>query len=532
MQFLPPSHLQKLFCTARPGTFVTVMGILLITVSACAASGRVTEAVIGDSVPCTGGEADGYECSNVDLLAFLPISAISSPGTYSELNDIWGWTDPQTGREYAIVGRTDGVSFVDISDPVNPRYVGDLPRTPGSQASTWRDMKVYRDHVYVVADNAARHGMQVFDLTELRDVQGEPETFSATALYTDINSAHNIVINEETGFAYTVGNSGGGETCGGGLHMINIQDPANPAFAGCFADRSTGIRRTGYTHDAQCVVYRGPDQEHTGKEICLGSNETALSIADVTDKENPVALSSASYPSVSYTHQGWLSEDQRYFYVNDEGDELERFVPYTRTLIWDVSDLDDPQMVKEYMFGVQSTDHNLYIRGNYMYQANYSSGLRVHDISDPENPVETGYFDTTPGLTRPGYDGAWSTYPYFESGNVIVSSSGEGLFILRPVPRVIGEAPESSDGLLLSPAFANPFSVSTVLELTVGRLQEVTVAAYDMLGREVARLHNGPLAPGAAHTLTFDASALPAGSYVIRAEGEEGSRTQVVRLVK
>ena len=120
----------------------------------------------------------------------------------------------------------------------------------------------------------------------------------------------------------------------------------------------------GYTHDAQCVTYRGPDEEHQGKQICLGSNETAFSIADVTDPSNTVALSLASYPNVAYTHQGWLTEDQRYFYQGDELDEGEG--RKTRTLIWDVSDLDDPQLVKEFYGTHESTDHNMYVLGNLM----------------------------------------------------------------------------------------------------------------------------------------------------------------------
>jgi choice-of-anchor B domain-containing protein len=126
-------------------------------------------------------------------------------------------------------------------------------------------------------------------------------------LYRRVNSVHNIVINEESGFAYAVGASSGGETCGGGLHMIDIREPKNPQFAGCFSDPQTGRASTGYSHDAQCVMYRGPDERYSGREICLGANETALSIADVTDKANPQALSRASYPNVAYSHQGWLT---------------------------------------------------------------------------------------------------------------------------------------------------------------------------------------------------------------------------------
>jgi hypothetical protein len=255
------------------------------------------EAVTGGQVDCTQGVASAFDCDEVDMVAFLPIKDLGgSRGV--RLNDIWGWTDQQTGREYAIVGRLDGTSFVDVSNPAQPRYLGNLSKTETSRASTWRDMKVYRDHVFIVADGAGQHGMQIFDLTRLRSVGDEPVEFTETAHYGEIYSAHNIVINEETGFAFAVGSSAGGETCGGGLHMINIQDPASPAFAGCFADPNTGRRGTGYSHDAQCVTYRGPDSEHVGKEICMGANETALSVSDVTDKGNPVALAMATYPNV------------------------------------------------------------------------------------------------------------------------------------------------------------------------------------------------------------------------------------------
>ena len=383
--------------------------------------------IVGGEVKCNDDKAASWECSDIDLISFLSIKDMGG-GRGIGINDIWGWTDPETDKEYALVGRNDAAVFIDVSDPFNPVYVGELPKTEGSRTSVWRDIKVYKDHAFIVADGAGEHGMQVFDLAQLRAVTNPPVTFEATVLYDKIASVHNIVINEETGFAFSVGSSGGGETCGGGLHMINIQEPTNPTFVSCFADPTTGRRKTGYVHDAQCVVYHGPDTEHQGKEICFGSNETALSIADVTDKDNPVPLAMASYPNVAYAHQGWLTEDHIYFYMNDEGDEPRGLVDGTRTLVWDVSDLDDPILVKEYIAETKTTDHNLYIRGNLMYQSNYGSGLRILDITNPENPVEVGFFDTVP---YEGGGGSWSNYPYFKSGVIIVTSMREGLFVLK-----------------------------------------------------------------------------------------------------
>jgi choice-of-anchor B domain-containing protein len=389
-------------------------------------------AMTGTPRTCDSGKVGQFACSQVDLVSFLPVSAVGG-GRGVRLAGIWGWTDPETGKEYALLGRMDGTSFVDISDPANPVYLGDLPKTEGSQGAIWREIKVYENHAFIVADGAGAHGMQVFDLTRLRDVENAPVTFTTDAHYTRIQSAHNIVINEGSGFAYATGSNGGTDTCGGGLHMIDIRDPRNPTFVGCFSDPTTGRQKTGYSHDALCVNYRGPDEDYQGREICFGSNETALSIADVTDKQNPIAVAMAEYPNVGYTHQGWLTEDQRYLYVDDELDELNGLVENTRTLVWDVSDLDDPVLAKEF-FNPNTTaiDHNLYVKGDKMYQSNYVAGLRVLDIQEPTEPREVGFFDTVPfGDDGPRFDGSWSNYPFFESGIIAVTSMSEGLFLLR-----------------------------------------------------------------------------------------------------
>ena len=394
-------------------------------------SGPIGGPLTGAVVPCTGGSAGPFPCSGVDLLAYLPIGALGG-GAGIDLNDLWGWTDPVTGTEWALVLRRDGTSFVSLEDPLNPAFVGFLPIPNGANPNFWHDVKVYADHAFIVADGAGQHGMQVFDLTQLRSVTGPPVTFTATTRYTGVASVHNIAINEATGYAYLVGANGGGTTCGGALHMVNIQAPASPMFAGCFADPLTGRGSTGYTHDVQCVIYAGPDAAYTGREICVGANETHVSIADVTDKSAPVAISRANYPSVGYTHQGWLTPDQRYFYVNDELDEAMGTVATTRTLIWDVADLGDPLLVGQYFGPTPAIDHNHYVAGTRLFASNYQYGIRVLDISDPLNPAQIGRFDTAPNEANvPGFGGSWSNYPFFASGIVVVTSGAQGLFVLR-----------------------------------------------------------------------------------------------------
>lgn len=367
-------------------------------------------------IPCQNGAADLFACRDVDLLAFLPLNDIGGGNG----NDLWGWTDPDTGREYALMGRSTGTGFIDVTDPVNPIYLGDLPSHTGE--SSWRDIKVYQNHAYIVADLNRRHGMQVFDLTVLRDVADAPVTFAETGHYDEFGDAHNIAINEESGFAYAVGS----DTCRGGLHMIDLRNPATPTFAGCFAE-------DGYTHDVQCVRYRGPDLAFAQREICFGFNEDTITIVDVTDKADPVMLARAIHPDGYYVHQGWLTSDQRYILQDDELDE-QRTNENSRTYVWDVSSLENPVLVGSYTGALPSADHNLYLRGSYAFQANYASGLRILAMEDLANAglQEVGFFDTHPPTDANRFFSAWSVYPYFQSGTVIVSTITEGLFVLRP----------------------------------------------------------------------------------------------------
>ena len=373
------------------------------------------------------GMADIFPCMNVDLLQRIHLETFEA-GSGS---DIWGWTDPMTGKEYALMGLNNGTAFVDISDPKAPIYLGKLPTHTTS--SSWRDIKTYANHAYIVSE-AGGHGMQIFDLTNLRNVVSPPVVFANDAHFAGFGSAHNIVINEDTGFAYAVGAT----TCSGGLQMLDISSPTMPTDAGCFSS-------DGYTHDAQCVAYIGPDLEHTGKEICFNSNEDTLTIVDVTIKNAPVQLARTGYDNSQYTHQGWLTEDQRYYMMNDELDE-QRNGHNTKTYIWDLVDLDNPQLKGFYNGSKASIDHNLYIKGNYAYLTNYTSGLSIVDITDigNNNFQEVANFDGYPTNDASSFNGAWSNYPYFASGNVIMSGIGEGLYILDPM--ICPDAP-ATEGL-------------------------------------------------------------------------------------
>jgi len=412
---------------------------LLLSGSAFAHEGE-EEKVLGVTTPAySGGPLTGasFAKSNIELMAHMPFSTIGGVASDVLGNDVWGWIDSTTGKEYALVGRRDGTAFVDVSNPASPTYLGLLP-SHTSFKSDWRDIEVYQDHAFVVADNAGFHGMQVFDLTQLRGVT-TPTTFTETASYNDQlqRRGHTISINTDSGYAYINGSN----TFSGGLHMVDIRNPAAPVFAGSYA-------ADGYVHDAQVVNYHGPDVDYVGREVAFASNSAtvngpySLTIVDVTNKSAPAQVSKSSYPQAGYAHQGWLTPDQRFFIMDDELDEVNvqtqngGVAPPTRTHIWNVENLDAPVYVGFHEGTMHTIDHNLYIKGNLVFQGNYESGLRVLELTDVANGrmTEVAHFDTYPLGDGISFNGVWSPYPFLESGTILVNDRQYGLFVLRFKP--------------------------------------------------------------------------------------------------
>jgi len=367
---------------------------------------------------CEGGMADLYPCSGYDLVSHVSINDLAGADTSG--NDCWGWVDPATQKEYALMCTRLGTTFVDVTDGINPQILGRLPTS--STGSNWRDVKTYGNYAFVVSE-APSHGMQVFDLTRLRgvDTSNGPVTFSADALYTGFGNAHNIVINEANAYAYAVGTN----TFSGGPHFVDISDPLNPVAAG-------GYSLDSYSHDAQVITYNGPDTDYTGREILIGSNENEVVIVDVTDKTNPTRISTINYSNIGYTHQGWFTEDMRYFLLGDELDEID-FGLNTRTLFFDFLDLDNPTFHTEYTGPTAAIDHNGYVKGDTFFLSNYSAGVRIIDISNIASGGmnEIGFFDTYPEDDATSFRGVWNVYPYLPSGNIIVSDRNTGLYLIR-----------------------------------------------------------------------------------------------------
>ena len=244
----------------RRATALSLAGLLVLAtpgradqhMGACAIGDAAPPHPALTNTPCIGGFAGPYPCLNVDLRAHVTLQTMQCESG----NSLWGWTDPLDGKEYALMGCNNGISFVDVSDPDAPVYLGRLPTFEHPHAgqapehegnSLWRDVRVYANHAFVVSEQPEHH-MQVFDLTRLRSVASPPEQFVEDALYEGISTTHTIAIDEEAGFAFLAGTN----TCNGGLHMVNIQDPLDAGHSPAACPRTaTRTRRS-----ARCTTAR------------------------------------------------------------------------------------------------------------------------------------------------------------------------------------------------------------------------------------------------------------------------------------
>ncbi|RYN21854.1 hypothetical protein AA0115_g9432 [Alternaria tenuissima] len=409
-------------------------------------------------VEAVKGDADQtYKCKNIDLYDFK---------THEELGDAigegsgsGGWA--HKGRDFIAIGQTYGASFSEVTKDGQLEYLGRLPAN--NDSVIWREIKVVRDSLIVGSEGVGHH-VQVFDLKKLLKLSSKkPYTFDIkkdTALV-DINQGikgrtHTVVANEEKNYAVACGaggRPGRNDTCAGGPMFINMDDPTKPYVEGCNG-------QDGYTHDAQCIVYRGPHKKYYGRDICYGYNEDTLTIYDVTNKKGfgnaGAIISRTPYVGASYTHQGWVLDPywQTHIVMDDELDEGQIDPNRTAvdspakdgfavTYIWDIQNLEKPVVTGYYKTTTRSVDHNQYVYDGLDYQSNYQAGLRILDVSsipkfpDGSKVKEIAYFDVyPPDDVKPGggdalWDaGTWSAYT-FESGYVVINTIDRGVFVVK-----------------------------------------------------------------------------------------------------
>ncbi|MSR62855.1 MAG: choice-of-anchor B family protein [Planctomycetes bacterium] len=373
--------------------------------------------------PRTSGQGRvSFTANNVQLLGWKTLSDFAGGNTSG--NDCWGYTSP-AGREYAIIGLSNGTGFVEVTDPGNPVIVSF--KFHNSAPSLWRCIKVYQNYAY--AGSEAGGGIQVFGMSSI-----DSGVVTASSVVGNSCSAatHTLAVDTTSGFLYR---AGGGGVCGPvyqGLQIYSLAAPFSPALVGQW---NTGR----YVHECQVETWNLPGP-YLGKQIAFcftedtsGGTNPRLQILDVTNKAAITQIASVNYTGSSFSHQGWLTPSKQNLYLNDELDDGS--FGGARTRVFNTANLAAPSYLGFFSYssvGSQgSIDHNLYTKGNRVYESNYRSGLRVFDNTTPTAPTQIGYFDTWPEDDAQDFNSLWSNYPYFASGTIIGGDIEKGLFVWR-----------------------------------------------------------------------------------------------------
>lgn len=413
---------------------------------------------------------------------------IASPGNLNlRYSGCWGLA--VNDHEYAILGGARHVLIFDVTTPTDPQLVG---KFEGTTTTVWREFKSYKNRVYAVSD-ATTEGMMIFDFSNA------PDTIVRTYFSNEFfNSSHTITLDTVSGRIYLNGTNVANQ----GLLVLDVsQDPDQPTVLGAFPLPG------GYIHDSYVrndVVY-------------ASSGFNGYYVYDFSEITNPVTLASFGGTG-GYHHNSWLSSDGLYAYCTEE-------IPSGRpVMILDLSDIGDANIDLAGTFldqflpqaSVNAIPHNVYIRGNLLFNSQYEDGLLVYDISNPKVPELVAYYDTHPQNTQYNtYYGCWGNYPWLPSGTIIAGDMQNGLQLLKLTGSSSTQMPVPAPVVRIYP---NPVADL----LTIRQLDEQPVQSVRLIGL-AGQVVAEQVWPMGASVLQMPVADMPSGLYVVEIRGKNGA---------
>jgi choice-of-anchor B domain-containing protein len=422
---------------------------------------------------------------DITLVGSLPLPSIT------RITNVWGWINPATHIEYALVGDWfGGFYIVDVSDPMTPFVV-----TKYTGASAF-DLKVWGTYLYCCDGNASGRDTRIVDIS----TPGVP-----VLLPTKMRSCHTISISTRGNMFFEYE----GVT---GYDLVNNPEDPDSLFH---------------------IINQGHDSTPRDDRL-YDFNGGVLNIWDISDPANPVHLGGDNDPTVGYYHGGDESPDRNYLYVCDEF----AVSPNPDIVIYDISDPTMPTRIGD-INDPTSRVHQLYVSGNLMFVGYYTAGFKVFDITNPAVPVLADTYDTSPFQTENGpdvYSGAYNAYPYTPGGIVYVADHPEGLFLFS-VEGHTGQptavTPRSQGGARLGLNHPNPFNPVTTVEYEMDRAMHARLRIYDVSGALVRTLLDERV-PAGPHQARWDGRdesgrAVASGVYYCRLEA--GTTRATLRMV-
>jgi len=369
-------------------------------------------------------------------------------------NECWGVFINE--REIAIIGSTEGTHFFDITDPSNTTEIAFVQGAYTGGGVIHRDYHDYQGYLYAVCDEGSSSTLQIIDMTDLpNSVQ---TVYDSNDLFT---KAHNIYIDTATAKLYACASNSA-------MDVYNLNTAAGPTDP----ELIYSYNGVGHVHDA--FVRNDSAYLNCGYDgLRIFDFSTVNQIGD-----QPTLLATlTSYPDAGYNHSGWLSDNGMIYAMQDENHGYD-------VKLLDVSDFNNISVIETFNSGVDtmSMAHNSIIKGDNLYIPYYHDGLRVFDISNPLNPIQTWEYDTYAPLSYASYKGAWGVYPYLPSGNIIVSDMQTGLYIIE----LSGAVTHIIDSEINNTVYPNPAKHN----LTIKNQNAERFILFNSLGTKVMDVQN------------------------------------------
>jgi choice-of-anchor B domain-containing protein len=404
-----------------------------------------------------------YSSSNFTLVGQSnpEISANTNGNRYS---GCWGWTQPVSNKEYAILGSQSGTYWIDITNPSAPVTCTYFAGT--SSNATWRELKTYQNYCYVIADDAGAQGLQIFDMSGLPATV--TKVYESKALF-----ARGHACWMDGSRFYVSGVTYSNNTTSA-MNIYDLSNPTNPVLVRSLSQDDPTIT---YVHDMfvrNDTIYASAGYQglHVYKR---NSNNSLTKLGSLT-----------TYPGSGYNHSSALTPNGPTLVFTDE---VPASLPVKVANVTNPSNITIDATTNQYSL---TTPHNPFMLTNqYVIMSSYKDGVQLFDISNPAAPFVAGYFDTYPqGGANTGnygssaYNGNWGAYPFYPSKTVFALDMRNGAFYLKSdllsTPTSLNQLSQLKN---LTSIFPNPSSTHVTIENKTSPFTKVEI--FDASGKLV-----------------------------------------------
>lgn len=409
-------------------------------------------------------------------------------------NDLTGYYDPKTQREYIICGSTDSVYFFDITDPRKMVLV-DVESGRSIYARN-RDFETYKHYAYCVSDQASGiGGLQIFDLQYLPD--SVHKVYESNALGT---LTHTIFIDSVVAKMYMSSNIGSF-----GFSALDVISLANPEQPVLHTRLKIPLRPSGNE-----IFNRVHEMYARNDTVYLSCEQSGLFVFDLRDPNIHALIGSiTAYPDQGYNHSSWLDKTGKHIMFTDETMGMD-------VKIFDIKNLAEPKFLSQFNSNASAMPHNAYWYGDFAYVSAYHDGVRVYNVSNPSDPYEVAWFDTHPDKPEvySGYKGCWGVYPFLPSKHIIASDLTAGIFVFEIDSLLTGNEKEEENSISVK-LFPNPSN--DFIQIILSEPTPFEVKILDLNGKQIAE----NIYP--ENDKKIDVSQLASGLYMIEVLTQKGS---------